>query len=301
MIHTLDLHHLGVPEAIAAHLLELGDDHFALIDPGPESTLATLLNALSDAGFTPAGLRAVLVTHVHLDHAGAAGALATRYGARVYAHPRAAPHLLNPSRLLASATRIYGAQLRTLWGTMTPVPAAQLVVLEAEERLTLGREQLRALPAPGHANHQYAYLTHDGALFPGDAAAIRLPGQQTLMPATAPPEIDLAAWQATLTRFTTSTPSAMYLPHFGPVTEVAEHLARLRDALPKWAELIRAGLTAHEDNHALAARLETQLRADLHAEGVPAPGIERAIRAAGPLMCALGLRRALSNEASPPR
>jgi glyoxylase-like metal-dependent hydrolase (beta-lactamase superfamily II) len=177
---------------------------------------------------------------------------------------------------------------------MLPVPEGQLRVLSVDEVVELGALRLRAIEAPGHANHQHAYLSAEGALFPGDAAAIRLPGQRTLMPATAPPEIDLPAWSRTLERFEAARVTTLYLPHFGPVRDVAEHFARLRAALAGWAALIRAGIAAGEDNHALAARLEASLRSELRAEGASAEASERAIRAAGPMMCALGLRRALT-------
>jgi len=298
MIHTLDLHHMGVPEAIAAHAIDMGGGRVALVDPGPGSTLATLRSQLRELGVEQSGIEAIFVSHVHLDHAGAAGALAAASGAMVYAHPRAAPHLLDPSRLLASATRIYGSQMDALWGSMLPVPAAQLRVLTDDEVVDLGALRVRAIEAPGHANHQHAYRLDDGALFPGDAAAIRLPGQRTLMPATAPPEIDLAAWSRTFERFEAEGVTALYLPHFGPVFDVADHFARLRAALPAWAALIRTGIAAGDDNHALAARLEASLRAELRAEGASGEAIERALRAAGPMMCAIGLRRALTLEAT---
>ena len=299
MVHTLDLQHQGVPEAIAAHLLDLGAARYALVDPGPMSTLATLRRELAARGYALGDLVAIFVSHVHLDHAGAAAALALESGAHVYAHPRAAPHLLDPSRLLASATRIYGALMDSLWGTMMPLPPEQLRVLQDGEVVDLEGAQLRALEARGHADHQHAYLSDDGALFPGDAAAIRLPGQRALMPATAPPEIDLAAWERTLDTFVAARVTVLYLPHFGPVRDVADHLTRLRGALAQWAALIRSGLAAGDDNHALAARLERALRADLDRDGVAAEGADRAIRAAGPLMCALGLRRALTPRGTP--
>ncbi len=293
-LHALDLHHDGVPEAIAAYALEVGGGAFALVDPGPGATLPRLEEALTEAGLGLAGLTAVLVSHVHLDHAGAAGALARRSGARVYAHPRAARHLADPTRLLASATRVYGDRMHALWGAMEPVPADRLHVVEDGDGFALGPHRVRALAAPGHAGHQHAWLLGDGRAFPGDAAAIRLPGQAVLMPATAPPEIDLEAWPRTLDALEAARLDALYLPHFGPVDDVADHLARLRAALLAWADVVRGGIAAGEDDDALAVRLERFLRAELAAAGVPAEGADRAVRAAGPLMCAVGLRRALA-------
>ncbi len=289
----VDLLHLGVPEAIASYLVPLGDGAFAIVDPGPGSTLTHLETEVARAGFDLAALAAVFVTHVHLDHAGAAGALAERTGAFVVAHPRAAPHLADPARLLASAGRVYGDLMERLWGDMTPVPGPQLRVVEDGETVALGRRRFLALDAPGHAGHQHGYRLDDGRLFPGDAAAIRLPHQRTLMPATAPPEIDLVAWKRTIDTLEADLPVQLLLPHFGPVDDVAAHLARLRVALDTWAEVVRTGLSVGEDDGALATRLEAFLRTELATEGVPAEAADRAVRAAGPRMCAVGLRRAL--------
>jgi glyoxylase-like metal-dependent hydrolase (beta-lactamase superfamily II) len=294
MIHALDLHHAGVPETIASYLVALDDGAFALVDPGPGSTLPRLEAAVGEAGHDLAALTTIFVTHVHLDHAGAAGTLAARTGAAVVAHPRAAPHLADPSRLLASARRVYGGQMEGLWGTMDPVPADRLQVVEDGDVVEFGGRRVIVIDAPGHANHQHAYLLDDGHLFPGDAAAIRLPRQRALMPATAPPEIDLDAWGRTLDRFDAAAPISLLLPHFGAKDDVVDHLARLRAALPVWAAVIRDGLDAGERDHELADRLEAHLRAELAAEGTPPEDTERAIRAAGPHMCAVGLRRALA-------
>jgi len=294
MAQVIDLHHADVPEAIASYLLPLAGGAFALFDPGPGSTLPRLEAGVAKAGFELAGLTHVLVSHVHLDHAGAAGALARRTGATVACHPRAAPHLADPTRLMASARRVYGARLDELWGPMEAVPEAQLRVLEDGDELDLGPQRVRAIAAPGHANHQHAYLLDDGRLFPGDAAAIRLPGQRALMPATAPPEIDLEAWNGTLDALEAAAPTQLLLPHFGPKDDVADHLERLRAALPAWAQVVREGLALGEAERPLADRLEGYLRAELAAEGVLAEGADRAIRAAGPMMCAIGLRRALT-------
>ena len=294
MTHLLDLHHLGVPEAIACYLIPLGDGAFALADPGPGSTLPRLEAAIAEAGIELDGLATVLVSHVHLDHAGAAGALAARTGAMVVAHPRAAPHLADPTRLMTSARRVYGARLDELWGPMEPVPADQLRVVEDGETIALGARRARAIAAPGHADHQHAYLLDDGRLLTGDALAIRLPGQRTLMPATAPPEIDLAAWDRTLDAIEALAPTQLLMPHFGVKEDVAEHVARLRAALPAWAQLVHTGIELEENDRAVADRLEAYLRAELADEGTPLEAADRAIRAAGPLMCVLGLRRALA-------
>jgi glyoxylase-like metal-dependent hydrolase (beta-lactamase superfamily II) len=303
MVHLLDLHHVGVAETIAGYLVALDDGAFALVDPGPGSTLPRLEAAVAAAGHDLAALTTVLVSHVHLDHAGAAGTLARRTGATVVAHPRAAPHLADPTRLLGSARRVYGAAMEELWGAMEPVPPGQLRIVEDGERIELGRRHVRVIEAPGHAYHQHAYLLDDGRLFPGDATAIRLPPLRTLMPATAPPEIDLDAWERTLDRIEAAAPSQLLLPHFGPIgaalgpdAAVADHLARLRAALGAWAAVVRTGIEEGERDAEIADRLEAYLRAEMAAEGAPPDATERAIRAAGPHMCAVGLRRALQSS-----
>ena len=300
MIVTVDLHFQGERGAIAAHLWPLAQGGFAVVDPGPGSTLPRLVEGMRHAGFDPADLRAILVSHVHLDHAGAAGALAQRTGATVIAHPRAASHLIDPSRLWRSAQRVYGDAMEHLWGGMESVPAEQVRVVAGGERVTIAGTRVHVIEAPGHARHQHAYASDDGDLFPGDACAIRFPGSRVIVPATAPPEIDLHAWPATLAAFAEAGIRTAWLPHFGAIVgegAVRDHLERVRVGLIVWSELVTSALALGEEAAAIADRLEAFIRRSFAVEGMDALA-ERGVRSAGPRMSVDGLVRALAPRAS---
>jgi glyoxylase-like metal-dependent hydrolase (beta-lactamase superfamily II) len=223
----LDLHHLGRAGVIACW--RVGD---ALVDPGPGSTLGNLLEALGDE--VP---RRVLLTHVHLDHGGCAGALVERFPhLEVWVHERGAPHLVDPSRLLASVRRLNGEATDRLWGTMIPVPEANLRVLVGGER----REGFAVAATPGHASHHVAYLHEDsGVALVGDVAGVRIGAGGLLLPPTPPPDVDLEAWRRSLETVAAWAPVALALAHFGEHRDQEAHLERMRVGLARWAELAR--------------------------------------------------------------
>ncbi len=266
-VTRVDLRWRGLVGQVAAYLVADGGE-LAVIDCGPGSTLDALLRAMEAAGHDPASLTHVLVTHVHLDHAGAAGALlqaAPR--ARLYVHPRGARHLQDPSRLLTSAARIYGDQMDALWGTMLPVPAERMRVLHDGDEVRVGRRVLRALDTPGHAFHHHAY--HDGdLLFSGDAGGIRLGGAAYVRPPTPPPDIDVPAWRATIARMRALRAGRILPTHFGGVADVAWHLDDLEARLEDWTAWSARELAAGAD----LATLTEKLRAKAHAEVLAAGG-----------------------------
>jgi glyoxylase-like metal-dependent hydrolase (beta-lactamase superfamily II) len=270
-VTRVDLRWRGLVGQVAAYLLADGDG-LAVIDCGPGSTLGALLHAVRAAGHDPAALTHLLVTHVHLDHAGAAGALlraAPR--ARLYVHPRGARHLQDPSRLLASAARIYGDQMDALWGTMLPVPAERMQVLEDGDEVRVGRRVLRALATPGHAVHHHVY--HDGEiLFSGDAGGIRLDGAAYVRPPTPPPDIDVPAWRASIARMRALGAARILPAHFGGAADVAWHLDDLESRLVDWAGWSARELAAGAD----LAILAEKLRAKAHAEVLAAGGSDDA-------------------------
>lgn len=252
----LDTLHQGEPGVIAAYLLA-GPAGLALVDVGPAATVRHLVAAIEIAGFQARDLRHLVLTHVHLDHAGAAGALVEMAPeARVYVHPRGAPHLVDPSRLVASARRIYGAEMDHLWGAMAPVPQAQVQVLQDGDTIQVGGRTLRTLHTPGHAIHHIAY--HDSVrdeLFAGDVAGVALEGTAFVRPPTPPPDLSLEDWSASLERLRGLSLERIYLPHFGPVTRVAEHLSELEHRLYQWGDLVLSGMRAGKDTNALVADL----------------------------------------------
>jgi glyoxylase-like metal-dependent hydrolase (beta-lactamase superfamily II) len=226
-VRVIDVEHLG-----HRHVIGCWEVDGALVDPGPESSLATLLEALGDE--RP---RALLLTHIHLDHAAATGAMVRRWpDLEVYVHERGAPHLIDPSKLLASAERLYGDQMRPLWGEIVPVPEANVKILRGGETV-LG---MRVAYTPGHASHHVCYLHEDsGTAFVGDVAAVRIPPSSFVVPPTPPPDIDLETWEESIDQVEGWMPSRLALTHFGPVEDPLEHLAIVRERLREEAQLAR--------------------------------------------------------------
>lgn len=267
----IDVMHLGRDRVICAYELD-----GIVVDPGPASCVEALLDGLG--GTEP---RALLLTHVHLDHAGASGALVRRFPhLRVYVHERGAPHLVDPSRLLASAERLYGEEMGRLWGEVAPVPPASVTALTGGERV----EGFHVAHTPGHASHHVSYLHEaSGDAYVGDVAGVRIPPSDFVVAPTPPPDVDLDAWERSLELVKGWRPSAVCLTHFGRVEAVEEQIGRMRRRLAREAELARA----HGEDAFLAA-----LHADLgeaagELDGVP----ERYLQAAPPEQLYLGLER----------
>ncbi|HMD52395.1 MAG TPA: MBL fold metallo-hydrolase [Solirubrobacteraceae bacterium] len=222
----VDLLHLGRPMVIGAWRVE-----DVVVDPGPGSCLGQLLRRLeSDPP------RVLALTHIHLDHAGATGAIVQRFpDVEVWVHELGAPHLIDPSRLMASATRLYGAQMPRLWGEVLPVPADRLRVLKGGEKLGA----FRVAYTPGHASHHVSYLHEpSGRAFTGDVTGVRIDDGCVLAP-TPPPDIDIEAWRASLDTIEAWRPSSLALTHFGGYDDVAGHLGAIRERLEQVAGIAR--------------------------------------------------------------
>ncbi len=234
-MRLIDVEHLGRPHAIGAWEVD-----GAIVDPGPESSLATLLEKFGDE--EP---RAVLLTHIHLDHAAATGAMVRRWpGLQVYVHERGARHLIDPSRLLASAGQLYGDQMEYLWGEIVPVPEANVHALAGGETV-LG---MKVAYTPGHASHHVSYLHESGTAFTGDVAGVKIPGTDLVIAPTPPPDIDLEAWESSMAQVEAWAPERLAITHFGPIDDPLPHLAQLRETLHEEAELARG--TEREDYEA---------------------------------------------------
>ena len=227
-IHTIDLNFQGVSQATAVYLLE-GPEGPVLIETGPGSTLQTCLDALANLGVKPSDIKHVLVTHIHLDHAGAAGWWA-QHGAQVYVHYFGARHLISPEKLLASAKRIYGDMMDTLWGEMLPAPAEHITEVHDNDVLHVGGLAIKALETPGHARHHHVYELGDVA-FTGDAAGLRLLNLPLADIPAPPPEFDREAWHETVNRIENGRYATIYPTHFGAVPDVSDHLAVFRQLL----------------------------------------------------------------------
>lgn len=239
----IDLQFRGSPRVIATALLT-GRDGVTLIDPGPTSCLPALESGLQHRGLSLRDVTSLLLTHIHLDHAGAAGTIVERVPAvKVYVHERGAPHMIAPERLLASATRLYGDQMDALWGEFLAVPSAQVTALAGGERLAVGGTKLEVAYTPGHAKHHVSYFdAHAGIAYVGDTGGIRVTGDYVIAP-TPPPDIDLEAWQKSLAAIEAWQPVSLFLTHFGPVTPARAHLAGFRTTLLTQAAAVRASLT----------------------------------------------------------
>ena len=294
-VFLLDTRHGGLQGTVGSYLLPGPNGTFALIESGPASTLPTLLEGIREAGFEPQNLSDVLVTHIHLDHAGAAGTLARENGATVWVHENGAPHIKDPSRLLSSARRVYGSQMDALWGSVEAVPEAQVRALSDGDTFELFGHSVRVLETPGHASSHLSYLlkseSNGKTMFTGDAAAIKLPGSDVVRPATAPPEIDLEAWDRSLDAMRDAAPDRLLLTHFGEVRDVAAHLERVRERTHAWAAEVLAGLRAGEDDAALVARLTRVGEAELDADGASLGARVRHRTTSNDEMSAAGLKR----------
>lgn len=240
----IDLHWAGHARSIAAALLR-SPDQAALVDPGPASTLSTLRQQLHQQGLNVSDLTAIFLTHIHLDHAAATGALVRENPRlKVYVHARGLPHMVDPSKLLQSAARLYGDDLQPLFGEFLPVPAKNLHALEGGEILSLGSRELRVLYTPGHAFHHVTYFDPAASIaFVGDTAGICINGHPFILPATPPPDIVIELWDASLDAIAALHPNRLFLTHFSFSDQPARHITNYRERLHRWRDL-SAGILA---------------------------------------------------------
>jgi glyoxylase-like metal-dependent hydrolase (beta-lactamase superfamily II) len=262
-MRVIDVMHLGRPHVIGCWEVE-----GALVDPGPESSIETVIEAIG--GEQP---RAIALTHIHLDHAAATGALVRRWPElEVYVHERGAPHLVDPSKLLASAERLYGEKMQRLWGEIVPVPEANVKVLSGGEAV-LG---MRVAYTPGHASHHVSYLHEDsGTAFVGDVAACRIPPSRLVMPPTPPPDIDVEVWEESLDLVADWSPQRLALTHFGAVEDdVPGYLQSVRARLRE-----EAGLVKEMPEDAYEADLQRRIREQMQTEGLGEETIQELLQA----------------------
>ncbi|MGN6217764.1 MAG: MBL fold metallo-hydrolase [Solirubrobacterales bacterium] len=262
-MRVIDVKHLG-----REHVIGCWEVDGVLVDPGPQSSLSTVLEAIGEE--QP---RALLLTHIHLDHAAAAGAMVRRWPElEVYVHERGAPHLIDPSKLLASAERLYGDKLTYLWGEILPVPEANVRPLAGGETV-LG---MQVAYTPGHASHHVCYFhTDSGTAFVGDVAACRIPPSNLILPPTPPPDIDIETWEESLDTVAAWSPQRLALTHFGAVEDdVPGHIEKVREKLRLEADFARR--MPHEEYD---EDLERRLRAQLASEGMGEETVEELLQA----------------------
>jgi glyoxylase-like metal-dependent hydrolase (beta-lactamase superfamily II) len=244
---SIDLHHQA-PGIVGCYLLDTNDGP-ALFDCGPTTAIPHLKAGLAEHGLDLMDLRHLLLSHIHLDHAGAAGALVRQNPwLQVHVSEIGAPHLIDPTKLEASARRLYGMSFDDLWGELAPIPASNVHTLGTR---ILGFE---CFPTPGHAWHHVSYLAADGTLYAGDAVGVRLEGARFVMPPCPPPEFDLEAWEQSITDIERRAPARLALIHFGVFDDVQEHLSALRETLATWGQRVEDGM--EEDAFIAAARYD---------------------------------------------
>ena len=259
-LQLIDLNFGASPQSIGVYLVET-DDGPALFDCGPSSTIDALEAGLADNGLALTDVRHLLLSHIHLDHAGAAGSLVRRSpGLTVWVSPVGRPHVIDPSRLERSARRLYGDMFDPLWGELAPVPEENVRVADGD---VLGWD---AFPTPGHASHHVSYL-RDGTLLAGDAAGVRMPGASYALPVSPPPDITVEGWHDTIGEIRRREPDRLALIHFGVHEDVDAHLDRLERELDRWAERVGGGMS--ERDFVAAARADAGADADRYDRVAP--------------------------------
>ena len=273
-IRFLDLRHQGSPQVVATAVLA-GADKVALIDPGPTSTLDTLNEQLALGGFTLSDVDAILLTHIHLDHAGACGTIVRQHPhIPVYVHERGARHLVNPEKLLASATRLYGSRMDTLWGAFEPVPETSIRVLAGGETVTAGGHTLQTAYTPGHASHHIAYYDATSRIaFVGDVAGVSLPPAHVIVPPTPPPDVDIEAWEQSIEKVLAWQPEALFLTHFGVKSNPAIHLQELAERLRYWARLVKDLMASESSEESRRAKFARQVSLEMRRSVSDAEGL----------------------------
>ena len=236
----VDLNFLGRPQIIATGILH-GASGVALVDPGPATTLDNLTTALTRKGIRFEDVRQLLITHIHLDHAGASGTIVDRFPhVEVVVHERGAPHIADPSKLLSSAGRLYGQDMDRLWGEVKPVPLERMRIVAGGETLTVAGREVQVAYTPGHASHHVSYLdTASRVAFVGDTAGIRRGSGSYVMPPTPPPDVDLEAWRASETKILAWDPDTLFLTHFGPFHGARQHFQAMFENLSDWSRIAR--------------------------------------------------------------
>ncbi|MEQ1751921.1 MAG: MBL fold metallo-hydrolase [Prosthecobacter sp.] len=286
MVHTLDLHFQNTPGLIAAYVIETSSG-LVLIETGPGSTLETLRAGIRELELDEKNVRHVFVTHIHLDHAGAAGWWAQQ-GAQVYCHEKAARHLIDPSKLIDSARQIYADRMHSLWGEMLPAPEERVTVLADGESVTVGDVTITAWDTPGHARHHHAFVIGD-VCFTGDVAGMRLAGTDYLSVTAAPPQFEPVAYVASVNRLAGAGFRKLYLTHFGEITDVAAHLAEYRQRIQAVHEAVLQDHASGFTTEQIRSRYENREHTLATALGVTSSDWARLEQSNNTAMCADGV------------
>jgi len=296
-IETIDLGFMGTEEIIASFLL-VGEGSVAIVETGPTTCIENLMRGLEDNGVAPGDVEQVFLTHIHLDHSGASGSLTELLpNATFYVHEVGYPHLVDPSKLLKSATRLYGDQMEELWGEVRPVPEDRLVKLEGGEEIEAAGGLLSAHYTPGHAYHHLAFHEPESrTLFAGDVAGVRLPGQSYVKPPTPPPEVDIEAWNRSIETIRKLEPKVLCPTHFGSYEDVERHLGELEQRLEDWLLLVEERMDEGRSQEDITEELEAKGDAEMLREGADPGDSEHYQLAANYEMLVAGLMRYVSRQ-----
>ncbi|GCF08204.1 MBL fold metallo-hydrolase [Dictyobacter arantiisoli] len=275
------LWHISLPfqgehDVIGAYVLA-GKDEVALIDPGPATTIDALIASLEEIEINPQKVTHILLTHIHLDHAGGVGSLLHHMpDARVLVHSKGAPHIEDPAKLITSATRIYKDQMEELWGKIEPVPVEHIQILEGGDTLNIAGRRLEVHYTPGHASHHIVFFdVHSGELFAGDVAGVRLPQVDYVRPPTPPPDLDIEAWSSSIDLLKKLHPDVLYLAHFGPIHGVIPYLERLRAQIFAWGDIVLQALQEKKTESEIVQLLITKTKPELQRKGAKADLMKR--------------------------
>jgi glyoxylase-like metal-dependent hydrolase (beta-lactamase superfamily II) len=270
VVHILDTRQLGRSGIIAATALETSDG-LVLFDTGPESTFDNVVAELRELGFVPKDVRHIFLSHIHFDHAGAAWRFAeyaspARTAATVYVHPRGAQHLIDPAKLIKSATRTFGDDMERLWGRIAPVPAERVKILEDNEVVRVAPFEVRAIATPGHASHHHVYQWGDN-IFGGDIAGVRIGGGPPIPPFV-PPDLHIESWHESIEKIRKLNPANLYLPHFGKVEgSLSDHFDALDERVHEWSAWLGDKIRANANEAQLISEFAKYEANDLRAGG----------------------------------
>ncbi len=269
MIHLIDALHLGTPHIVCVALVECGPAELMLVDSGPESVFQNVVEGVRKLGFDPTHVRHLLASHIHLDHTGGAWRWANEFGTRIYVHPKGAPHLVDPSKLISSATKIYGEKLGYLWGAAGPIREEQVVAVEEGTKLRFGSKEIDVLYTPGHAPHHNSYwLEEERTVFAGDVAGVLIPGGPAIPPFP-PPDIHLETWKASLDKIRRLNPDSIHITHWGRIDRPKQTLDALEERLFRWAEWVRQRMIEGKSESEMVTEFEQFTSEQLLANGTP--------------------------------
>ncbi len=270
-VHLLDTRQSGRRGITAVTAIEIGEG-LALFDCGPESTFENIASELGPTGYSPGDVRHVFLSHIHLDHAGAAWRFA-ELGATIHVHPRGAAHLIDPTKLIESAKRIFGVDMERLWGRIAPVPQSQIQIANDGDEFQAGPVAVRVFATPGHASHHNIYAWNDN-VFGGDVAGVRLRGGPPVPPFV-PPELQIEQWLESIETIRTLNPARIYLPHFGVVEgNVARYLDALTERVRRWGNWFRDAMRAGRSEEELIPSFAAYEADDLKSAGVPEEAVD---------------------------